>query len=620
MIRSLLLLLSLHVTATAQIVPAPQHAELGDAPVCRGELVRCDAPEFQFQVEAFVAALRKLGVAGARATVDADSAAVIIFLRKNSLPDDGYTISTEGDHLTVHAATTAGAAHAAASLLQTVSVENGQAAWPRMRVRDHAQYPYRSFLVDMGRNPHSPEILRQVVDMMWFYKGNYLQLHLSDDQLCSWPSKAFPKIYSARAGWTLADFAALEAYSQARGVTLIPELEVPGHSAILRREYPEAFGETTTDLATKPEAQAAVETLIAELLDVFQATPYMHIGGDEAYGVPQEIQREFINRLNRFTKSLGRRVIVWEGPHLGKGKNKVSEDVIHINWRTVDFPAQEMLDAGYEVVNASWDPLYVVDHYPRTMFTAVDVERCYRFDSQRFAHINHEFSSFKKPHRTRSAKGILGFCMPYWEGRAENLMPLCLHRFAAVASAAWNRPGEDDFAGYQERQERCLKILEQISGITLPETPFAEPESQRGNVAYKARVVPSSGASQPHFSPARLTNGIPDRFDHFLGFPTQPEPLEIVIELARPARVGRIVVYETAVGESHELYDLLVSTDGKAFKQVGSSVQGSRGDTNHVEHRFPARELTHIKILTHGCHGLTFPSFSRLTEVMAFDE
>ncbi|MBT5928514.1 MAG: family 20 glycosylhydrolase [Verrucomicrobia bacterium] len=46
----------------------------------------------------------------------------------------------------------------------------------------------------MGRNPHSPETLRHVVNMMWFYRGNDLQLHLTDDQLFSWPSKACPEL------------------------------------------------------------------------------------------------------------------------------------------------------------------------------------------------------------------------------------------------------------------------------------------------------------------------------------------------------------------------------------------------------------------------------------------
>jgi N-acetyl-beta-hexosaminidase len=475
-------------------------------------------------------------------------------------------------------------------------------------------------MIDMGRNPHAQKTLRQVVDMMWLFKANYLHLHLSDDQLFTWPSRAFPKLASARAGWTWEDFVALEAYSQARGVTIIPEIDVPGHSGILRREYPLVFGSSSAELATSAKAQAGVEELITELLSVFEATPFVHIGGDEAGGVPADDQRDFINRLDAFIKSKGRRTIVWEGPPLGEGEHKVHEGVIQMNWHTVAFPAQQMLDAGYEVVNASWDPLYIVDHYPRTMFTAVDVQRCYQWDIQRFAHIDPDIATFLHPQRTKTAHGILGFCMPWWEGREENLAALCAPRLAAVAAAAWNRQGEHNFADFQRRYDATLALLEKIAGVRIPGTPCAEPASQAKNLAFKARVRPSAGAAQPPFGPERLSNGIADKFDHFLGFPTAPEPLEILIELLIPAKIGRVVVYETAVGESYELYEVLVSEDGSSFERVGSSAASTRAEQNFVEHHFPARSVHTIKIITHGCHGLTFPSFSRLCEVMAFAE
>jgi len=612
------LLLILAAPTIAQIVPAPRSLRVARGAAVAGDAVRCEAPAFRPAVDAFVDALKRLGVATAAVIEDGAVAPVVSFVHERSVAAAGYRIDVKGGRFVVKASASEGAAHAAASLLQTLSVTDGRAEWPRLSIKDEPDFFYRSFMVDMGRNPHSPATLRAVVDMLWLYKANVLHLHLTDDQLFSWPSEAYPKLHEARSGWSRDEFVALEAYARARGVVIVPEIDVPGHSTILRREYPEVFGATVQELATSPAAQRGVETLISELLSVFESTPYVHIGGDEAYGVPADDQRDFINRLNAFVKSKGRRTVVWEGPGLGVKENKVDEDVIHMNWQTVAFPAQEMLDAGYEVVSAPWNPLYIVDHYPKTMFTAVDVERCYAWDPQSFAQVDHGFPTFTTPHRTKTARGILGFCMPWWEGRPENLFALCVPRFAAVASAAWNREGESDFADFQRRQERALDVFERISGVELPETPFANPETQVGNVAYRTRVVPSDGATQPHFGPDRLTNGITDRFDHFLGFPTQPTPLDIVLEFDEPQEIGRIVVYETAVGESHEIYDLLVSSDGRTYKRVGHAEKGSRGESNHVEHVFPWRRVSFIKIETQGCHGLTFPSFSRLTEVKAY--
>ncbi|MDF1837586.1 MAG: family 20 glycosylhydrolase [Planctomycetota bacterium] len=560
------------------------------------------------QAALFAESLERLGVTYSKVT----------FAREPKMPREGYRIDLEDGFLRIKASSSVGAAWAVSHLLRTVRVEGGHASWPDQSIQTAPAHGFRCFMVDMGRNPHPPEVLRQVVDMLWFHRVNYLQLHLTDDQLSSWPSAVFPKLVDDRAGWTLRDYVELERYSQVRGVTIIPEIDVPGHSTLLRRHYPEVFGTSATELATLPSAQEGVEALISETLEIFQATPVVHMGGDEAYGVPVETQRDFINRIHAFVKSKGKRTIVWEGPGLGEGANKVNPEVVHMNWRTIAFPAQDMLDAGYPVVNASWDPFYIVDHFPRTMFTAVDLERCYNWDPQRFAHINHEIPTFQTPHLTDTREGILGFCMPWWEGRPENLFALCEPRLAAVAETAWVGQDQRDFSAFQQSRAANQDRLCQLSGIQIAPMPMARPPEPLGNLAFGAHVSASKGSCQPHFSPARLTNGITARFDHFLGFPTQPTPLDITVDLKAPTDLARIVVYEDATQDSFEEYELLVSLDGETFEPVGQTEKGSRGRNTHVEHSFKSRQVRYILIRTRGCQDLTFPSFSRLSEVQAF--
>jgi len=603
------------LVAQLPVVPQPRQVVRSDGAVAIRR-VACDSVETSAQGNAFASALQ---LAGARLESGSEANGRVAF---RYLADAGgaewYRIAPDDAGLVVTAAGPHGAARAAATLLQLADIVDGVATVPRVAITDEPAMPFRCFMVDMGRNPHGPAVLRQIVDACWFYKVNYLQLHLTDDQLFSWPSRAYPKLFDQRSGWTWKDFVELEAYAVARGVAIIPEIDVPAHSTILRQRYPKVFGKSPKDLATLPSATEGMKTLLVELMEVFRSTPYVHIGGDEAYGVPEDDQRDFVNRLAHFVKRRGRRPMAWEGPRLGEGKHKVDTDVLHVNWRTVDFPAQQMLDAGYEVVNAAWDPMYIVDHYPRTMFTAVPVERCYAWDLQVFKHVNHGMPTFAKPHRSSTRKGIVGFMMPWWEGRQENVMKLCVPRFAAVAASAWNPDGERDFAAFQRRQQRQLRRCEVIARADLGRTPFADPATQRDNLAYRGRVTASAGESQPVFGPDRLTNGIPDRFDHFLGYPTQPRPLEITIELGAAATVGRVVVHERAIGQSHEIYDLLVSKDGSSWQLVGSSKKGTRGEQRFVEHRFAPRDVQYLKIVTQGCHGLTFPSFSRLSEVEAF--
>ncbi len=601
------------------LVPLPR--EHGPLEVCTGTKLVCEHAAFRPQVDAFVVALARFGATEVE-LLDTEPAAaddvLVRFVYEVGFESEGYQMFPDRG-LTVRATAPAGVARATATLLQSLNVLEGRVYCREMVVRDAPEFAFRCFMVDMGRNPHSPAMLRQVVDMMWLCKANYLQLHLTDDQLSSWPSAVFPELRDERAGWTLADYRELEAYSQARGVTVIPELDMPAHSTVLRRAYPNVFGKSPTELATSPVAQAGVERLIDEMLAVFRATPFFHIGGDEAYGVPVTVQRAFLNRLNVFVRSRGRRTIVWEGPAIGEGDSKVATDVLHMNWNTVSVTAQAMLDAGYEVVNAAWDPFYLVDHYPRTMFTAVALDRIYAWEPRRFGHVDPGFPTQSKPHVTASADGIVGFCMPWWEGREENLLPLCLPRLATAAAVAWNRSGETDYAAFRERLARFTAVAEVVGDFELPELPVAKAASQVDNLLFGCRVTASAGAEQPHFGPARLTNGITTRFDHFLGFPTKPEPLDIVAHRDSPATIARIVVHETAVGQSHEVYELAVSaTADGPFEVVGTAKQGSRGEQPFVEHRFDARPVQRVRIRTQGCHGLTFPSFSRLTEIQAF--
>lgn len=578
--------------------------------------------ELKPQAGAFVEALTKLGVEDVSLEDELGNNSGVIFSMDDQLPAEGFKIGIKGYGMSVRASDTAGAAYASAELIRRAKIEGGKAAWSDGLWEAAPDFSYRSFLIDMGRNPHSPKTLKHVVDMMWFYGGNYLQLHLTDDQMISWPSEAYPELYSEHAGWTMDAFRELEAYSQARGVTIVPELEVPGHSTLLRRRRPDVFGETTEYLATSPRAQKGVEALITEMLSVFKATPFMHIGADEVHGVSQEDQRDFINRLNEHVKSLGRTTVVWEGPGMGKGDNKVSEDVLHMAWEGRYLAMTAMVEAGYKVVNAAWDPFYIVDHYPRTNFTGVPLDQIYHADLRRMKNVDPRLPSFHRPQMLEDTKSVVGFAMPWWEGREFNLLPLCVKRFAAASTRAWDYDSKLSYEDYTAREEKLLPRLEQISGFELPEMPMGDPKkaAEAGNFAYGGKVEPSWGEHQPHFVPARLTNGITDQFDLFLGYPADPEPLVIDIELKEESEISRISVHEMAVRGSWEKYRVYVSKDGKTFEKIGETKQGDRGEGRVVEHRFKRRKAKVIRIETNGCENFTFHSFSRLTEVEAFAE
>ncbi|MEL6897322.1 MAG: family 20 glycosylhydrolase, partial [Planctomycetota bacterium] len=379
---------------------------------------------------------------------DAATANIRVRREKSRAASGAYDLTISKDGILIQTGSLKGLTYATSTLLQLIG-ESKQGRIPAVSIRDQPRHAYRSFMIDMGRNPHSAALLRETIDMLWYYKVDSLHLHLTDDQRFAFPSTAFPELWDGII--SLQEFRQLESYALRRGVTLIPELEVPGHSTLLRSRYPEVFGASPSELASSDSAFAGVTTILDEMLAVF-SSPYIHIGGDEAFGVEESLQRGLINKLHAYLKSKRRQTIVWEGPQLGDAEDRVHPDVIHLNWRTINYPADQMLANGHRVVNAAWDPLYIVDHYPRINFTMTSPQHIYEtLKIDRFKHVNPGIRTYAEPISVAPSDQLLGFCMPWWEGREKNFLQQCVPRIIPMAEIAWNPGDPIDYPSFAER-------------------------------------------------------------------------------------------------------------------------------------------------------------------------
>ena len=155
-------------------------------------------------------------------------------------------------------------------------------------------------MLDVARQDHPIDAIKKVVQLCRLYKARYLQLHLTDDQGWTFPSTKYPQLgsknYGAHGGvaprvYKLEELKELVAYADARGVTLVPELEMPGHSGAAARSLPEIF-DAINPQSKQPvgigcmnmsneELYPALDTIIGEMCDVFRSSPYFHIGSDE---------------------------------------------------------------------------------------------------------------------------------------------------------------------------------------------------------------------------------------------------------------------------------------------------------------------------------------------------
>jgi hexosaminidase len=282
-----------------------------------------------------------------------------------------------------------GVALGTATLLQAIRPGPGRPSLARLTVEDRPHFPYCGAMLDVARQPHSVAVLKQCVQVCRFYKIRYLHLHLSDENGWVFPSTAYPKLGTANfalpgghrpAVYLLAELRDLVAFADARGVTLVPEIEMPGHSGQLRGTLPEVFGyRDAAGKAVSPgvlnmvseAAYRALDTLVGEVCDVFRSSPYFHIGCDEAVAagiekLPEvraflarqklssagDVFNAFVNRMHGIVRKHGKRMIVWEGAPLGPAAPP--KDLIVMPWVGGAGTAAGLVRRGYAVINPPW--------------------------------------------------------------------------------------------------------------------------------------------------------------------------------------------------------------------------------------------------------------------------
>ena len=331
----------------------------------------------------------------------------------------------------------------------------GGATVPRLTITDHPAVPFRAVLVDLGRQWHDAASLRQIVELARWYKIRYLQLHLTDDNIWTFPSRAYPQLTSPEQHYTVAELRALDDWARDRGVTIIPELEVPGHASLMAARRRDLFGfagdtgwRATINMG-REAVYAALDTLVGEIADVFRASPYLHMGGDEATLEPlatdadvkrylaahgladvHELYRQFLVRMDSTVRRHGRQMIIWEG-FRKEDNGIVPRDALVMAFETKYQLPQDILAGGYTVINTSWQPLYVVNERkwsPREI---------YAWNLWRWESWVPDAPSFH-PIQLEPTPRIIGAMMCAWEQPQSAELPSLRLRLPAMSERIWN--------------------------------------------------------------------------------------------------------------------------------------------------------------------------------------
>jgi hexosaminidase len=320
---------------------------------------------------------------------------------------EGYALEIGATTATLTAATPAGLARASATLRQLFAPAiEGDAAgepkarWlvPALRIDDAPAFAYRGIHLDVSRHFFSVAFLERYLDLLAAYKLNTFHFHLTDDQGWRLEIKKYPLLTQVGAvrheaggdygGFYTQDVVRhLVAYAAARGITIVPEIELPGHATAALAAYPaygclpgpytipSTWGVFENVFCPSEETFAFLEDVLTEVVELFPST-YIHVGGDEvpttqwhASAVAQAVMtREhlaneaailgyFIRRIETFLRAKGRTLIGWD--EIVDGGIPASAAVMA--WRGVDQGRAAALQ-GHDVVMTPASTLYF-DHY-----------------------------------------------------------------------------------------------------------------------------------------------------------------------------------------------------------------------------------------------------------------
>lgn len=428
------------------------------------------------------------------------------------IPAEGYTLDIDPHGVRVRARDGAGLFHGVVTLWQVASSGPARAALPALHIEDAPRFAWRGLMLDSARHMQSVADIRALLDQMALHKLNVLHWHLTDDQGWRIQIKRYPELTRigawrtppdaghdgepARYGgfYTQDDIRALVRYAAARYITIVPEIDLPGHATAAVASYPQ-FGVTgkrpavshdwgvLTNLYNVDEPTVRfLENVLDEVMALFPSRD-IHLGGDEAVkdqwqaspavqarmhalglANANQLQSWLMGRLGDYLKRHGRRMIGWDEILEGG----VPGDAIVMSWRGT----QGAIDAarlGHDVVLSPSPQLY----FDQLQSDRAD-ETTGRVPVQTLADI-YAFEPVPRELDARRAAHVLGAQANVWTEHMPDMRHVeyaVFPRLDALAEVLWTPASRHDWQGFLARLPTQLARYRQ-AGITYADSAFA---------------------------------------------------------------------------------------------------------------------------------------------------
>lgn len=255
---------------------------------------------------------------------------------KNGSSKEAYRLSVSKTGVAITASDPAGFFYGVQTLRQLSSSKNGALHIPYCQITDRPAFEIRGFMHDVGRNFISVNALKEQLEIMALYKINIFHFHLTDKPAFRAESKKYPQLNEAKnmrrwkgKFYTTEEMKDLVAFCKERHITILPELDMPGHSIY--------FNETMGFDMQTDEGVEVLKDLIDEWVEIFDG-PWFHLGMDEV----KIKKKNFVEEMTRYIRSKGKTVIVWY-----HGAKPLDGETIQQAWNA-GRPPNTMIDSkGY---------------------------------------------------------------------------------------------------------------------------------------------------------------------------------------------------------------------------------------------------------------------------------
>ena len=456
--------------------------------------------------------------------------------------DEGYELNVSKNDITIKSKHAKGAFYAVQSLIQLLPLPSDLNSFkiPCLRIKDQPQFTYRGMHLDVGRHFFSVDFIKKYIDLMARLKMNTFHWHLTEDQGWRIEIKKYPKLQEIAAFrketlighyndqphqfdgkpyggfYTQEQIKEVVAYAKTRQVTIIPEIEMPGHSQAAIAAYPElgCSGEQV-EVATKwgvfdevycPKESTFkfLEDVIDEVVALFPGK-YIHIGGDEApktnwknceycqklikkEGLKDEhgLQSYFIARMEKYINSKGKQIIGWDEILEGG----LAPNATVMSWRGTSGAVQAAKE-GHDVILTPGSHCYF-DHYqsenenePLAIGGFLPLEKVYHFNP-----IPEELSE----EESKYVLGAQGNVWTEYMQTEKQVEYMAFPRAIALSEVLWSSPKHKNYSDFIHRLEQYQKRLDQLEVNYANHIYSVKGEliNSKGNLAYQLSTTSSS--------------------------------------------------------------------------------------------------------------------------------